>query len=111
MIVMTIISYAMPILRGREDGNSLAAQKVERIAFWLMCISMIGITLALTAAGVWQVALQRLPESGATGFIDTQIQIIPVYWIRLLFGLMFTAGLIVYLASFFISGKAEEKSA
>ncbi len=111
MIVIAIISYAMPILRGREDGNPPAAQKVERIAFWLMCISMFGITLALTAAGVWQVSMQRLPEVGATGFIDTQTQINPIYWIRLLFGLMFTAGVIAYLASFFISGKAESKNA
>ncbi len=107
MIVLTIISYAMPILRGRENGNPPAAQKVERLSFWLMCIAMFGITLALTAAGVWQVSLQRLPETGAMGFIDTQTELIPVYWIRLLFGLMFTLGVLTYLASFFI-GKSEK---
>ncbi len=111
MIVMTIISYAMPILRGREDGNPPEAQKLERAAFWLMCISMMGITLALTVAGAWQVSLQRLPESGAMGFIDTQIQINPVYWTRLLFGSLFAFGLVLYFASFFVSGKTEGKTA
>lgn len=111
MIVMTIISYAMPVLRGRTDGNPPEAQKVERISFWLMCIGMIGITLALTAAGVWQIALQRVPEAGATGFIDTQTQIIPVYWIRLMFGVIFSMGLAAYFASFFISGKDDRENA
>ena len=108
MVVMCVISYAMPIMRGRPQGNSLKAQKVERISFWLMCISMLGITLALTAAGAWQVALQRLPESGeALNFMSTQDQLMSFYWARLVFGCMFTVGLVVYFASFFVPQESE----
>ncbi|OUS41606.1 nitric-oxide reductase large subunit, partial [Oleispira antarctica] len=52
MIVITIISYAMPIMRGRPNGNSNQAQVVEMWGFWLMTISMVFITLFLTGAGV-----------------------------------------------------------
>ncbi len=104
MVVLCIISYAMPIMRGRPQGNSAAAQKLETFAFWAMCISMLGITLALTVAGVWQVALQRLPEVGALSFMNTQAKLMPVYWVRELFGLLFLGGLVSYLASFFVGG-------
>ncbi len=106
MIVMTIISYAMPIMRGRAQGNSPAAQKVERCAFWTMCLSMLGITLALTVAGAYQVALQRLPEDSlALSFMMTQDKLMPFYWVRLCFGLSFFVGLLAYFASFFVGGR------
>ncbi|MBY4676466.1 cbb3-type cytochrome c oxidase subunit I [Marinobacterium arenosum] len=104
MVVMCIISYAMPIMRGRLQGNSPQAQKLETFAFWAMCISMLGITLALTVAGAWQVALQRLPEVGALSFMNTQDKLIPIFWVRELFGVVFFLGLVAYLASFFVGG-------
>lgn len=111
MVVMCIISYAMPIMRGRPQGNTASAQKLERFAFWAMCIGMLGITLALTVAGAWQVALQRLPEVGALSFMNTQIKLIPVFWVRLAFGAMFFIGLLTYLSSFFVGGARIVRSA
>ena len=109
MIVMTIISYAMPILRGRPQGNSIAAQRLERFAFWTMCLSMLGITLALTVAGAWQIALQRLPESGeALSFMATQDKLGPIFWVREIFGVVFLLGLVAYLSSFFVGATEPE---
>ena len=103
MIMFTIISYAMPIMRGRNKGNGPNSQKVERLSVWLMVWGMLGLTIALTVAGVWQIALQRWPESGeALSFMATQIEIIPVYMIRLGFGLMTFTGLVMYIYSFFV---------
>ena len=103
---MTSIAYAMPILRGRPQGNPPSAQRLETFAFWTMCTSMVGITLALTVAGAWQVALQRLPEaSEALGFMATQDKIAPVFWVREVLGLIFFVGLIAYLGSFFDGSK------
>ncbi|HKK04807.1 MAG TPA: cbb3-type cytochrome c oxidase subunit I, partial [Gammaproteobacteria bacterium] len=59
MVSLAIISYAMPLLRGRE-ANSAAAQRWEMSGFWIMVISMIGITLALTGAGIVTAFLQRM---------------------------------------------------
>ncbi len=112
MIVMCIISYAMPILRGRPQGNPQAAQKVEKFGFWAMCISMVGITLALTVAGAWQVALQRIPESGdALSFMATQGELMGFYWVRLGFGVVFALGLAGYFASFFVGGEVARAEA
>ncbi|MCP4969349.1 MAG: nitric-oxide reductase large subunit [Arcobacter sp.] len=103
MIMFTIISYAMPIIRGRLKGNSQKSQNIERIGFWLMVIGMLGVTLALTVAGTWQIILQRWPDSGeALSFMATQAEIIPVYVFRLGFGLITFAGLVTYLYSFFV---------
>ncbi|CCK76351.1 MAG: cbb3-type cytochrome c oxidase subunit I [Oleispira antarctica] len=106
MIVITIISYAMPIMRGRPNGNSNKAQVVEMWSFWLMTVSMVFITLFLTGAGVLQVWLQRLPESGeALSFMATQDKLAIFYWLRLAGGVVFMIGLAAYIASFFVGGE------
>jgi nitric oxide reductase subunit B len=103
MILFTIIAYAMPILRGRPHGNSKKAQKVELTSFWMMNIGMLGLTLALTAAGVMQIMLQRWATDGsALNFMDTQAEITSVYMIRLAFGLLVLSGLLTYFYSFFV---------
>lgn len=106
MIVMTIISYAMPIMRGRTSGNPLRSQQVERFAFWCMCSAMLGITFALTAAGAVQVALQRIPDDAAAlSFMATQDKIMDIYWVRLACGVVFAIGMVAYFVSFFVGGK------
>ncbi|MBP9713745.1 MAG: cbb3-type cytochrome c oxidase subunit I [Sterolibacterium sp.] len=102
MVVLTMISYAMPILRGRA-ANSNSAQVMEMWGFWLMTIAMVFITLFLTAAGILQVWLQRVSETPMS-YMDTQSQITLFYWMREWSGVIFLIGLIVYLCSFFKGG-------
>ncbi|WLQ17254.1 cbb3-type cytochrome c oxidase subunit I [Hahella aquimaris] len=105
MIVLTIISYAMPILSGRTEGNSNRSQVVEMWGFWLMTVAMVFITLFLTGAGILQVWLQRIPEAaGALPFMVTQEKIAVFYWLREGAGLVFLVGLVCYFASFFVKG-------
>ena len=107
LVVITMISYAMPMLRGRE-ANSVRAQNWEMWSFWIMTISMGVMVLALTGAGILQVWLQRMPTEGALSFMATQEQLSFFYWLRLYGGLGFLAGLIIYLSSFWVSDGAEE---
>ena len=108
MIVMCIISYAMPILRGRPQGNPAIAQRIEKASFWMMCLSMLGITLALTVAGAWSIALQRLPEAAqALSFMETNQKLNPIFMARLVFGVIFFIGLVTYFVSFFV-GQTEK---
>lgn len=102
MINLTIISYAMPLLRGRE-ANSNAAQVLEMWGFWLMTIAIVFITLFLTGAGILQVYLQRYSEAPLP-FMVVQDKIALFYWLRVIAGLAFLAGLVVYLMSFFKNG-------
>ena len=109
MIVMTIMSYAMPKLRGIGEANCNKAQVIEMWGFWLMTVAMVFITLFLTGAGILQVWLQRLPESGeALSFMATQDKLAIFYWLREIAGVIFLLGLIAYISSFFIT---EEKTA
>jgi nitric oxide reductase subunit B len=104
MVVLTIISYAMPLMRGRA-ANSNASQVLEMWGFWLMTISMVFITLFLTGAGILQVWLQRVSTT-PMGFMATQDQVALFYWLREGTGLVFMIGLAVYLFSFFKDGKS-----
>ncbi|CAG0967691.1 nitric oxide reductase subunit B [Methylophilaceae bacterium] len=101
-VVLTMISYAMPILRGRA-ANSEKAQVMEMWAFWLMSISMIFITLFLTGAGIVQIWLQRI-SSAPMSFMAVQDQVSIFYWMREGAGMIFMIGLVVYISSFFVKG-------
>ena len=105
MIILTIISYAMPILRGRMV-NSKTSQMVEIWSFWLMTVSMVFIALFLTAAGILQVYLQRATDTPLS-FMVVQNQLALFYWLREIAGIIFLIGLVTYIVSFFVVGKEE----
>lgn len=103
MVVMTMISYTMPLMRGRP-ANSNKAQVMEMWSFWLMTIAMVFITLFLTAAGILQVWLQRVSATPMP-FMAAQDQVALFYWMREVAGVVFLVGILLYIASFFIKGK------
>jgi nitric oxide reductase subunit B len=107
LIVLTMISYAMPMLRGRAAAASERTQVLEMWSFWLMSVSMVFITLFLTGAGILQVWLQRYSESPLP-FMVVQDQIALFYWMRLVAGGVFMIGLTLYVLSFFVGNKDPE---
>ncbi len=112
MIIMTMMSYAMPRLRGLGEAPSARAQSVELWGFWLMTSSMLLITLLLTAAGVVQVWLQRIPADGAAmSFMNTMDQLAVFFWLRLVAGVGFGIGLICYFLSFRQRGEVQVTAA
>jgi nitric oxide reductase subunit B len=104
MIVLTMISYAMPLMRGRAAANSNKSQVVEMWSFWLMTVSMVFITLFLTGAGILQVYLQRYSDAPLS-FMVVQEKIELFYWMREYAGLVFLIGLVLYVVSFFVGGE------
>ena len=107
MIVLTMISYAMPMLRGRTAANSNKSQVLEMWSFWLMTIAIVFITLFLTAAGILQVFLQRMGENPLP-FMVVQEKVALFYWLREIAGLVFLIGLLTYVASFFVGNDEPE---
>ncbi|MHB1173816.1 MAG: cbb3-type cytochrome c oxidase subunit I [Sulfuriferula sp.] len=105
MISLAIISYAMPLLRGRT-ANSAAAQRWEMTGFWIMVLSMLVIALALTGAGIVTVILQRAADDPMS-FMQVQDKSRVFFWVREFAGVGFFIGLLVYLRSFFIAGEYE----
>lgn len=109
MVVLTMISYTMPLMRGRAAANSNRAQVVEMWGFWLMTVAMVFITLFLTAAGIVQTYLQRMGDDPLP-FMVVQDKIAIFYWLREAAGLVFLIGLVVYIISFFVKGEEEAPS-
>ncbi len=109
MVNLTMISYAMPILRGRA-ANSGKSQVMEMWSFWLMTIAITFITLFLTAAGILQVWLQRASDTPLP-FMVAQEKIALFYWMREWTGVVFLIGLLIYVMSFFVGGDSDEKAA
>ncbi len=107
MIVLTMISYAMPMLRGREAAPSVRSQVLEMWSFWLMTVSMVFITLFLTGAGILQVYLQRFSDNPLP-FMVAQDKVELFYWMREVAGVVFLIGLIIYIASFFVGSRDPE---
>jgi nitric oxide reductase subunit B len=103
MINLTMISYAMPLMNGRV-ANGPRSQVLEMWSFWLMTVSMVFITLFLTAAGILQVYLQRYSDAPMQ-FMVVQDKIALFYWMREIAGLVFFIGLVVYILSFFRAAK------
>ncbi|WP_342616253.1 cbb3-type cytochrome c oxidase subunit I [Rhodoferax sp. GW822-FHT02A01] len=103
MVSMAIISYAMPLLRGRT-ANSVRSQRWEMTGFWTMVISMMGITLALTGAGLVTMFTQRM-GANPSSFMEVADSSKAFFWIREIAGVGFLLGLLSYLTSFFIPGE------
>ncbi|MFA9460829.1 cbb3-type cytochrome c oxidase subunit I [Thiohalorhabdus methylotrophus] len=103
LVVLTMISYAMPHLRGQGEAASNRAQVLEMWSFWLMSVSMAFIVLFLTAAGILQVWLQRY-SADPQPFMLVQDKIALFYWARELAGVVFLTGAVVYVWSFFAKG-------
>ena len=106
MVNLMMISYAMPILRGRA-ANGNKSQVLEMWSFWLMTTAIVFITLFLTAAGILQVWLQRASDTPLP-FMAAQEKIALFYWMREWAGVVFLIGLVIYITSFFVGGKEEQ---
>ncbi len=106
MIVLTMISYAMPLLQGRA-ANSKRSQKWEIWSFWLMNISMILMTLFIGAVGILQVYLQRFSETPLP-FMMVQEKLIVFNWLREFTGVILLIGFVTYIISFFVAAKDME---
>ena len=67
----------------------------------MMNIGMLGLTLALSAAGIVQIMDQRVGTE-LIGFMESQESIASIYMVRAGFGVLVLAGLFTYFYSFFV---------
>ncbi len=96
MIVLGMITYAMPGLTGRsEDSRETTA---GFWAFWLQLAGMFGMTMAFAAAGITQTYLERILS---IGYLETQLKLQVHFLMLVATGALFTAGVALYLWDFF----------
>lgn len=93
MLVLAIISYAMPLLTGRK----LYEKATAGFAFWTSNIGMIAMTLAFAVAGVSQVVLER---RAGMEFLTVQKEIEVHFWGLILAACLFAAGIGAFIFDF-----------
>lgn len=93
MIILAMITYAMPLLTGRKLSETLASV----FAFWSTNIGMIAMTVAFGIAGVTQVYLER---KVGLDFLTVQREI-EVHFVGLtMAATLFTLGMISFIYNF-----------
>jgi nitric oxide reductase subunit B len=97
---LTIMTYAFPLLRGREPYN----QVLNMVSFWLMASGMAFMTFTLTFAGTVQTHLQRVL---GMSFMEVQDQLAVFYWMRLGSGVVVALGMILFVYAIALPRKTE----
>ncbi|HUH73632.1 MAG TPA: cbb3-type cytochrome c oxidase subunit I [Chitinophagales bacterium] len=93
MIVLAIISYALPNLTGRKRYDN----RNGHLAFWLSNIGMLGMVTALGVAGVVQVYLERRLKMD---FMVAQKEVEIHFVVMLICATVFAIGIIFYMYEF-----------
>ena len=93
MIVLGIISYAMPLMTGRKCYQAPSAT----LAFWTSNVGMIAMTLAFAVAGVTQVYLERRI---GMDFVTVQKEIEVHFYGLILAACLFTSGIAMFVWNF-----------
>jgi nitric oxide reductase subunit B len=94
MIVMAMITYAMPTMTRRPvEGTPLGWW-----SFWLQLMGMFGMTLSFATAGIGQVYLERIM---GLGFLDTQLKIQVHFLMLVATASVFAIGVMLFIIDFF----------
>lgn len=99
-INLAIISYAMPLLRGREPYN----QVLNMGSFWMMTGGMAFMTFTLTFAGVIQTHMQRVM---GTYFMEVQDELGLFYIMRFIAGAMVVIGALLFIYAIMVVRRRE----
>lgn len=93
MLVLGIVTYAMPILTGRRLHDAPSAT----FAFWASNVGMIAMTVAFGIAGVTQVVLERRV---GMEFLQVQTELEMHFWGLILAASLFTLGMTAFIWNF-----------
>jgi nitric oxide reductase subunit B len=92
---LAIITYAMPLLRGREPYN----QVLNMASFWLMTGGMAFMTFTLTFAGVIQTHMQRVL---GYYYMEVQDELVLFYIMRFGAGFAVVLGALLFIYSIMV---------
>lgn len=95
MIVLAMITFAMPALTGRDEEKSSA---LGMWAFWLQVFGMFGMTMAFATAGIVQTYLEHILS---IGYLDSQKKLTVHFLMLMATGSLFAVGVLLFLLDFF----------
>ncbi len=99
-INLAIITYAMPLLKGRVPHN----QVLNMASFWLMTGGMAFMTFTLTFAGVIQTHMQRVLGNY---FMEVQDELALFFVMRFISGTMVVAGALLFIYAIMVVRRRE----
>lgn len=88
LLNLTMFWYALPRLRGVSQFKPNPA----RWGFWIMCLSVLGMALAMAVAGVLQTYIERIMGQG---FMTAQAQMQFWFKVVIFFGVCLIAGVLI----------------
>jgi cbb3-type cytochrome c oxidase subunit I len=104
-----MIYWLMP----RLWRTPLWSDRLANTHFWVGTVGMLLYVMAMYSAGVTQGLMWRaFDEAGRLlypDFMETMIQIVPMYWVRLVGGLMYLAGMVLMLYNMYRTIKSAPK--
>lgn len=103
MIVLAIISYALPNLTGRKRYDNRSGH----LAFWLANIGMLGMTVAFGVAGVIQVYMERKLKME---FMEVQNETKVHFVVLILCATIFAIGIGLYIYEFIKYGRPNDEA-
>ncbi len=95
-MIFALLYYAVPKLW----KTKLHSQSLANVHFWTATIGIILYILAMWAAGITQVLMWRGMEDARLlypDFVETVVRIVPLYWVRLLGGMLYLVGYIIMI--------------
>ena len=111
MAAFAMLYYLVPKLW----KNKLHSESLATTHFWLATIGIVLYIVAMWAAGITQGLMWRaVDETGSLqygNFMDTVLQLMPFYWIRLVGGLMFLGGTLIMAWNLYMTAKSAPSSA
>ena len=97
-------------LAPRIFQTKLWSKKLAEVHFWLGTLGILLYIVAIYAAGVTQGLMWRaFDQTGRLAypdFVETVVRILPMYWVRVLGGLMFVVGVALALVNVFMTWKS-----
>jgi nitric oxide reductase subunit B len=103
MIVLALITYAMPNLTGRKIYKKATGQA----AFWLSNVGMFSMTGAFAVAGVAQVYLERVYKEE---FMQVQNELQVHFFVLILGATILTTGLLLFIIDFIKYGLPSDEA-
>jgi nitric oxide reductase subunit B len=102
-LVLAIISYAMPLMTGRNIFDN----RRGHLAFWMSNLGMLGMTAAFAAAGIAQVYLERI---AGYEFMVVAKEIQAHFLVLIIAATVFTIGIVLYIINFINFGKPNDEA-
>ena len=98
MIVISIISYTLPIITGNK---TIYTHKISKYAFWASNVGMLGMVLSFALAGIVQVYLERMLD---LDFFVVRDEIKFFFGCLIVLATLFITGIISFIYTFISSG-------